>query len=218
VLFGAFSLLTLPTLSTNSGICAISVSGNNTSAHFYLGNGAGGFQTSSSLFTGWSPVKIAVGDFKGDGTSNLAITNGRANSDGLGSANSLSIINNQVISTATATLAGVSVPVGGIHNVDAYFSGNANYAASNSGTVSLNGSPILTGLTLSVAPNSSIYGQQIALSANLSPSSLGGLQTDSEPIGFFNNGSSLGTGSLATGVATIQTTSWDARPLLYQLR
>lgn len=166
----------------------------------FLGNGNGTFGSPqvTSLPTE-SATGLTMGDLNNDATPDLVI------SDHTGA--SLDIVLDSVNFSETASLTGVSIPGGGIHEVDAYYSGSANYLESTSGTVALSGSPIPTGLTLSAAPTFSAFGQQVALSATLSPSFLGVMQTNGETITFLNNGSAIGTAPLGSGLATLQITS-----------
>ncbi len=165
-----------------------------------LGNGDGTFQTQLISTDGnGSGANISVGDFNGDGAPDFAISNGHFNTE--------DIFLNNFTATATATLSGVSVSGGGTHNVDATYPGTGVYKPSTSGTVPLIGTSIPTTLALSVAPGTSVPGQQVALTAILSPSSEGSFQTNGEAISFTSNGIPLGSASLSSGAATLFTTS-----------
>jgi hypothetical protein len=167
---------------------------------FFVGNGDGTFQAPISSSFSASPARavLAAGDLNGDGNPDLAIP---------AASNSMNIFLDNVTATSTATLTGVSVPGGGTHFADAVFPGNSNYSTSTSSLVPLTGSPVPTGLTLLATPSSSVPGQQVALTAVLSPYSLGNMTTSGEAISFSIGGSSLGSAILSSGVATLQTTS-----------
>ena len=109
--------------------------------------------------------------------------------------------------TATATLSNVSIPGTGIRNVVANYAGNTVFGASGSSSIPVNGSPIGTALSLSSSANTSSFGQQLMLSATLNPSSDQNLMTNGETVTFANNGTPIGTGTLASGVATLNITS-----------
>ncbi len=64
-----------------------------------------------------------------------------------------------------------------------------------------------TTLTVSANPTSSSYGNQVVLTAVLTPYILGACSTDGQSVAFSQNGVSLGTGNLSSGVATLDVTS-----------
>jgi len=67
-----------------------------------------------------------------------------------------------------------------------------------------------TTLTLTVTPSSSSFGQQVVLSATLTPYTAQGQSTDGEAIYFRNGTVNVGSGALSSGVATINLTSLPA--------
>jgi hypothetical protein len=67
-----------------------------------------------------------------------------------------------------------------------------------------------TTLSLSSSSNPANYGSQITLTATLSPYSIGGQSTNGESVTFYNGGTSLGTGTLSSGVATFDISSLPA--------
>jgi len=75
-------------------------------------------------------------------------------------------------------------------------------------TVSIN----TTTLTLSESSNTLAYGSQDLITATLSPSSQGSSSTNGETITFFNNGISIGTGTLSSGTATLSTANLPTGP------
>jgi hypothetical protein len=80
------------------------------------------------------------------------------------------------------------------HLVDASYPGDTQYGASTSGTVALTAQPAATGLTLTASPTSSTYGQQVTLTATLSPYKAQGYSTNNETVTFYNGSTVLGTG------------------------
>ena len=183
------------------GIADLAVANNgNTTVSILLGNGSGGFAPSSgSPVTVGSPRYMAVGDFNGDGITDLAVPNY--------STATISVLLTQIVQTATATLTGVSIPGGGTHNVDASYPGDTNFSGGTSPTIPLVGTPIPTTLGLAATPTTSMYGQQVVLTATLNPYSVGTLGTNGETISFYNGLTLLGTGTLASGVATLNVTT-----------
>jgi hypothetical protein len=164
-----------------------------------LGHGDGTFTLTNDLPVSSSP-QGALGDFNGDGLPDMAVTT-------LGS-NSVTVMLAQ-LAQATATVNGIS-PVGtGTHQVLASYPGDGNYSPSVSSTTGLTALPTTT-LTLAANPASTIFGQQMVLTATLSPFTAQGQSTDGELVTFFNGTASVGTGKLTTGVATLNLTSLPA--------
>ncbi|MCL2660567.1 MAG: FG-GAP-like repeat-containing protein, partial [Acidobacteriaceae bacterium] len=169
-----------------------------------LGDGTGVFtRVPGTPIAITSSYALAVGDLDGDGVDDLALTAAVAG-------NPLYIVLNKVTQTATAQLTGVSVPGSGTHLVNAAYDGDGNYAASTSSTISLIASTAATTLSLEAAPTASTYGQQVMLTATLTPATLGALTADGEAVDFFADGVLLGIGHLSSGIATINTTALTA--------
>ncbi|MGD0681059.1 MAG: Ig-like domain repeat protein [Terracidiphilus sp.] len=166
-----------------------------------LGNGDGTFTTVATPAAGTGTLFGAVGDFNGDGLSDIAIADN--------SAGKVTVLLAQETDTATATVTGIS-PVGtGTHLVDASYPGDGNYSGSISATTSLTAEPASTALSLSANPTSSTFGQQVLLTATLTPSQAQN-HNASGLVTFFNGATSLGTGVVSNGVATLNTTTLPA--------
>jgi sugar lactone lactonase YvrE len=164
-----------------------------------LGNGDGTF-TLPAISTGtYAYDAVAVGDFNGDGVPDMVSTDGSS---------TLYVSLTQRTQTATATLSNVNVIGAGTHNVEASYPGDANFGASTSTTTPLVGTaPQLpaTTITLTASPSSSFVGQAVTLTATLAPFNGTGFTTDGEAVTFLNGQTTIGTGTLAGGVATFTT-------------
>jgi hypothetical protein len=180
----------------NVDLAVVNQSSNSVS--LFLGKGDFTFQTPTTASVGNTPLGIAAASY-GDGTIDLAVANTGSKS--------VSILLNQVTDTASALLTGVSVPGSGTHLVDASYAGDTNFGPSTSNTVPLTATAtIATSTLLSASTTSPSYGQQVVLTATLIPSSVGSL-TPSGTVTFKDSGTSIGTGSVSGGVATLNTTS-----------
>lgn len=166
-----------------------------------LGNGDGTFTASSTLpVTGNEPIAIAAADLNGDGIPDLVTPSYTANT--------MSVLLTQLQQSAQGVLTHVA-PLGtGTHNVEASYPATVPYAGSLSATTSLAAAIAGSVLTLSANPvGSSSFGDQVVLTATLSPFAPEGVTTNGETVTFYNGSSSLGTGALAGGVATLTLTS-----------
>jgi hypothetical protein len=172
-------------------------SGDNT-VTVLLGKGDGTFPTQSTLNVGNEPDAIAVTDFNGDGMPGLATAN-------LGD-NTVTVLLNELTETATATLNDVSVSGAPTNLVVANYPGDAHFSGSVSDTLALTTSQTPTTLGLSSSANPSSVGSPIILTAVLKPSSSISATTDGESVTFYNNGVSVGTSTLSSGVATLYIT------------
>jgi hypothetical protein len=174
-----------------------------------LGNGDFTFQAPSTGVStlGNDTLSLAVGDFNGDGYSDVVVGNY--------SSNNLGVYLSQYQQTATATLTGVSVSgaAANPHPVDAVFPLNTPYASSTSNTVNLTASVLSDGITLTdlTAP-STAYGQQASFQAVLSPYTSQGYSTNGENVTFYDGSNSIGTAALSSGVATFNTTTLAIGP------
>ncbi len=101
-----------------------------------LGNGDGTFTAEPSPVLGYQPVasSFAIGDFDGNGTLDMVTSE--------------MVLLNASTETATATVNGVSVQGGSIHQVDASYAGDSNYISSASATTPLLAAKMSTSLVL----------------------------------------------------------------------
>ena len=100
----------------------------------------------------------------------------------------------------TASLTTTSLGVG-THSLQAVFAVSGHWHSSASPVVAHQVTKIVTSTVLSSTPNPSSYGQSVALTAAVSPSSAGG------SVEFFDGAASLGSAPVVGGVASLSTSS-----------
>jgi Bacterial Ig-like domain (group 3)/FG-GAP-like repeat len=177
----------------------------NQNVSIMLSNGDGTFAVAASktgALTYPNYFPCVTGDFNSDGVPDIAT----ADSD----LNTVGIFLTQRIQSAVASLGNVSVPGSGTHNVLAGYVGTSNFIASASTPTPLTASQITTALALTSSSNSSVSGAPLTLTATLTPYSVGSLITSDESVSFYSNGVSLGTGTLTSGTATLNTSALSA--------
>ncbi len=186
------------------------IAGGSYGALVYLGNGDGTFQPYIEPTIGDFALTYAVnaGDYNNDGNADLIGTD----ADTARAAVSLSEVRESAISAA---LTGVALyPLGsGTHDVDASYAGDAIYQGSLSPTIPLLAAPTPTTLTLGVSPAAAtLAGQTVTMTATLNPYAVGppNTTTNGQTVNFYNGSTQIGTGTLASGVATFATTSLPA--------
>ena len=165
-----------------------------------LGNGDGSFTTAATPASGSGTLFAATGDFNSDGLSDIAVADNNT------AKVTILLAHLAGTGTATATVTGIS-PVGtGTHLVDASYPGDSNYSGSISATTPLTAEPAASSLVLSANPTSSAVGQQVLLTATLSPS-LAQNHSPGGSVTFYNGATALGTGTVSNDVATLTTTA-----------
>ena len=100
--------------------------------------------------------------------------------------------------TATYTTSALS---GGTHSLTAVYSGDSTYAGSTSSALSQVVNKVSTTTGLMASPNPSTFGQSVAFTATVSPSTAGGSVT------FMDGNTSLGSVSLSNGTAVLNTSA-----------
>jgi Bacterial Ig-like domain (group 3)/FG-GAP-like repeat len=186
------------------------IAGGSSGALVYLGKGDGTFQAYTEPAIGKFSLTYAVnaGDYNNDGNADLVGTDAR----NYQAAVSLSEV--QQVADADALTGLAMFPLGsGTHYVDASYAGNSIYQSSVSSTMPLKAAPTLTTLSLVVSPTSAtLAGQPVTLTATLNPYTVGPptTTTDGESVKFFDGATSLGSGTLNGGVATLTTTALPA--------
>jgi hypothetical protein len=157
----------------------------------YLGIGDGKFRPSGAPAVAGAQI-IVVGDFNGDGMDDLVATNSGA-----------AVVSTLLgVQQASYSVGGVSAIGQGTHAVFASYSGDSSRIASQSNTVTLTATPGTATITMVSAPNPSIVGAVVTLSALLTG-------TDGiEPTGIINfkdGATTIGTGTILGASASITT-------------
>jgi hypothetical protein len=166
----------------------------------FLGNGDGTFTAAGTLSTGGNAAETLVtADFNGDGAADLVTTY----------TTGLTAYLSQPTMTSVATASGVTVVGTGTHMVTANYPGSGPYEPSLSPPIGLtpltDPNPVITVLDFVASPGSSgAYGQQVTLTATLSPYTAQGKTSDGETITFYSGRYPVGTATLQSGVATLQ--------------
>jgi hypothetical protein len=170
----------------------------------FIGKGDGTFAQASALSSGAdAATALAAADFNGDGAADLLIPY-----TGTG----LVLYLSQPTMTSVATATGITLTGTGTHLVTANYLGEGLDDPSVSAPIGLtpltDPTPAVTLLTLSAAPASSAaYGQQVTLTATLTPYTAQGKPTDGETVTFYSGRYPVGTAVLQGGIATLQLTT-----------
>jgi hypothetical protein len=160
--------------------------------NIFPGKGDGTFKPPISASPTGTPSLMVSGDANGDGLTDIFTANGSASTV-------LSVLLSQ--HTESATITGVSFAGTGTHLVEAGYSGDSAYAASQSAPVTLSGvGATSTTTSLTASPNPATSGQGVLLTATVSPAPSG------SPLGtmsFFDGATLLATVNVnSSGVAT----------------
>jgi len=173
----------------NPDIISANDGGNNVGV--LIGNGDGTFATSAYYGVGAGSIFANVGDINGDDRVDLtAVTN-----------NGLSVLLSG--QAETATLTNVTVAGCSVQSLVATYGGDGNYETTTSPSVNITNSALATNLTLTEAPAGTLVGQQVTLTATLSPYSQGTTTSNGDLVSFYNGTTLLGTAKLASGVASL---------------
>jgi MBG domain (YGX type)/Bacterial Ig-like domain (group 3)/FG-GAP-like repeat len=183
----------------------VTVSSQNNALEVGLGTGNGSFTMNfpSSSASGTNANSAVAADFNGDGVWDVAVENGST---------TLTAFTSSLSQTFQATLGNIS-PAGtsGTHQIQAVYPGDAAYSASTSNSVSLQVANVVTSLPVTASPaGGSYYGQQVVLTATLTPYTAQGHTTDGETVTFYANNTPIGTATLTSGVASLNVTSLPA--------
>lgn len=173
---------------------AVTLENNNVpNLYVLVGKGDGTFDTVMAGESGIATAPV-VGDFNGDGRTDVAI---------MDQASTVHIMLSQWGGSAQASIANIS-PVGtGVHFAGATYAGDNTYSSSISSNIPLTAEPVATTLTLGF-PASSTVGQNVIVSANLTPHSAQSHEA-AGAVSFSVGSTLLGTAPLLSGVASLLT-------------
>ena len=164
----------------------------NDSVDLYLGNGDGTSTIGPSLADETGSGYLLVGDFNGDGTPDIASSNYTDQN--------VNIFLNHGGQLGTATVSGVTVYGGGVHNVFASYGGNADYPSSQYRNWLR--SAILQFPRrlpwLFRPPGTVSYGTVMQLTGSIAPPSSGS-SVASGTMSFYDGGTLLGAGAVSNG-------------------
>jgi FG-GAP-like repeat/Bacterial Ig-like domain (group 3) len=163
-----------------------------------IGVGDGSFRAPLPPFIGAFGSADRVGDFNNDGLVDLV------SPDLSGVA---VLIDEPAMYSAIATVNGVSIVGMGMHQIDASYSGDNNFASGVSPTLGLTAEPVPTTLTMAVNPTTIIQFQPVTLTVNLTPNTAQN-HNASGPVTFTSGSTVLGTADVVAGVAMLNTTSF----------
>ncbi len=167
-----------------------------------LGDGKGGFEVAGApTQLGDAPHDLALGDFNGDGTIDIAIPN-------LSDFNT-SILLNQLTQTETASIGGITIAGSSTHYADAVYLGNAYFAPSTSNKVALQGKTVPATLTLSANPTQQLDTMPVTFTAQLGTTvTPPPTENPTGSISFLDGTTVLGTAPLnGSGLAVFTTSS-----------
>ena len=109
-------------------------------------------------------------------------------------------IGSAAVNGGTSSLT-TSFAAGGTVTLHAVYSGDYNYLSSTSNSLTMNVSgPLVTTTTMKASTSSTVIGDSVTLTANLTPAAATGTVT------FYNGSTVIGTANVNAGVATINTT------------
>ena len=119
--------------------------------------------------------------------------------------NGTTVLGSGTVASNVATFTTSTLPTGS-SSITAEYTGDANYATSTSPATTVTVSGISTTTTVSYSPTLPVFGQQVTLTATITPgSTFTPLPTGT--VDFFNGSTLLGTGTVSNDTATFNTTA-----------
>ena len=165
-----------------------------------LGNGDGTLQAAKIYPAGGAVIYADVQDFNGDNQVDVvAVTQ-----------NGLQVY--LAGNAETAQFSPFTVTGCGTHSVVATYTSDTNYAASTSPVASVSQNGLATTLSVEQTPQNPVWGQTVTLTATLAPYVNGADSSDTKSVIFYDGTTSVGSGVLSGGVATVTVTSLATGP------
>jgi FG-GAP-like repeat/Bacterial Ig-like domain (group 3) len=169
----------------------ISANNGNATVGVMLGNGSGAFAAATYYQVAAGAIFATEGDINGDDQVDLtAVTN-----DGLSV-----LLSGQ---SETATLSNIAISGCTTQSVTATYTPDGTYGSSTSAPFSFTPTAAATRLTLTVDPAVGVVGQQVTLTATISPFAFGSTTTNGKMVTFQDNNVVIGSAPLNNGVATL---------------
>ncbi|WP_281175964.1 beta strand repeat-containing protein [Edaphobacter aggregans] len=165
-----------------------------------LGNSDGTFQAAKMYPAGAAVIYADVQDFNGDNQVDVVAV----------AQNGLQVY--LAGNAETAQFSPFTVTGCGTHSIVATYSSDSNYAASTSPVQGVSQNGVATAISLVQTPPNAVYGQTVTLTATLTPYVNGSNSSDGLSVTFFDGTTSLGTGVLSGGVASLTLTSLTTAP------
>ncbi len=164
---------------------------------WFTGTGSKAFTAVGHYTTGGGPLALAEGDWNGDGLTDLAVLNDRDAT--------VSVLLNG--SGPWSYVPAFTLTLPGKHTLFVTYSGDSNYSESTSPAKTLSGALVATATILQSSLDPSNYGNPVTLTETLTPYMESDVSTDGDTVTFLHGTTVLGSGTLASGVATLTTSA-----------
>ena len=186
--------LTIGDFDRDGKLDIISANNGNATVGVLLGTGTGTFGAATYYPVGSNAIFANAQDINGDDRVDITTVTGT----GLAV-----LLSGQ---SESASISNVAFFGCGTQSVTATYGSDGNYGASTSSALTFTPAKKTTTLALTVNPVNGVVGQQVTLQATLAPYNYGTTTTNGETITFTNNGVSIGTAILSSGVAILNVT------------
>jgi hypothetical protein len=163
-------------------------------------------QASTSTAVSFSPSSPSIGtSVTLTATITPATTGANAPTGSVNFLDGTIVLGSGTVANNVATFSTSTLPSGS-NSITAEYTGDTNYATSTSPATTVSVSAISTTTTVSYSPALPVFGQQVTLTATITPgSAFSPLPTGT--VDFFNGSTLLGTGTVSNDTATLNTTA-----------
>jgi hypothetical protein len=192
VVTGSFSGLGHADLATANSV------GNSVTLMMNQGNGT--FMTKTVGTSSIGPIAIAVTDLNGDGMADMAVLNNSGNSV-------LELVNETGPVAESNCCPEIYIGLPGTNVVVGEYSGDSTFAAENSNSITITIPRLGDSLALVSGANPTNYGSPLLLTATLTAQANSFVSSNGASISFVSGSTVLGTATLESGVATLDTTA-----------